>query len=558
MTQKLDEQLNQLVADPDVRTLMEHSIETRALFISYPKEINVSNFLAWLFNPNEGHGLGDKALKELINQAVISLENSESIDNRSKTSKSLANWDATKIFSTSFSNAIIQRELKTGNGKESIDLAVFDNFNKIAIFLELKFGAKERMRQTNDYHDDIVNNVLSHSPFKNNFKAIFIFMDSREEESQDKKWIALDYGWLVDFLNRQKMSPSIHENNQKILSEYAEFLDEEDQMHRLQKSHRELIDRVVEEHKGILNHFNSEFKRFSFSRYLSEKPRGNLAVSQTYFQSKKLWDFLFNYSEFEPLLLPVRKEFPDLITNPKQIRVFYNLARWEENLYSEEYRYWGVSISLKRINETNFELNSLFRIMGFKPQYENSIREIFIKMNPDRKAPSKNANKLQFPSKDVGGNKSAVMAVIQRIKDIDYHLKSIAPLQNDCFNQWILGVVIFPAPISIMTSLLTVACHIQPFDWFGIGYFWQGKYKPFLRPAHQYEAIGQFVQSLDFAQLMPSKRQRMTLDCRVKLVKRYHGRFEFISQHLQLNQTRLNINAAALIIHKILHCIHQH
>jgi hypothetical protein len=112
----LKDNLNALVADPDVRVLIENSIETRSLFISYPKEINVSNFLAWLFNPREGHGLGDRAVKELMNHAYQKFnENNINPVKESKTSITVKKWKSTKIFNSTFSNIVIQRELKVGD-----------------------------------------------------------------------------------------------------------------------------------------------------------------------------------------------------------------------------------------------------------------------------------------------------------------------------------------------------------------------------------------------------------------------------------------------------------
>ena len=250
--------LNDLIADSHVRTLLEHSIEKRALFISYPKEINVSNFLAWLFNPREGHGLGDKAIKELLTQARNIYDDDIEIDKDSETVKPLGKWGALKIFGTSFSNAIIQRELKVSDkSNDAIDLAIFDRTNKMAIFIEFKFGALQGNNQTKKYCDNILKK-LKKSPTFEGYAAIFIFLDQRDEQSKDKRWISLNTEWLVNFLKMQQDSPIIHSSNKKILSDYAELFDDEHQMHRLLSSHRETIDSVVIKHKVILQYFHKK------------------------------------------------------------------------------------------------------------------------------------------------------------------------------------------------------------------------------------------------------------------------------------------------------------
>lgn len=261
----MKENLNKLIADAEVRKLIEHSIETRALFISYPKEINISNFLAWLFNPREGHGLGDKAIKELLlqiydgaNQPIQLLDSTE--------------LNPFNIFNgklNNFNNVIIQRELKVNKeNKNAIDLAIFDTSNKIAIFIEVKFGAPEGKGQTNGYYKGIHTNVLKAF---SGYTPIFVFLDSQEKSCENTAWISLNMEWLVDFLKRQKDSPLIHQSNQNILSEYAEFFGEETRMAKLLNSYNDSIFQIVSEHKDILKHFNNTFRGENYIYIVNQK-----------------------------------------------------------------------------------------------------------------------------------------------------------------------------------------------------------------------------------------------------------------------------------------------
>lgn len=423
----MKDNLNALVADPDVRVLIENSIETRSLFISYPKEINVSNFLAWLFNPREGHGLGDRAVKELMNQArKLFDEENINLDNRSKTAITVSKWDSTKIFNATFSNIVIQRELKVGEGNNAIDLAIFDMTNKLAIFVELKLGASEGENQTNGYYDSIRKNLLSKAPFKD-YDAIFIFLDSRDTECKDTKWIPLGFEWLTDFLKRQKNSPIIHENNSRILSEYADLLDDENQMKKLELSHRDLIDRVAVVHKDILKHFNNNFRNSNYSEYLRSDTETQLELAQMYYQSKKLWDFVWDYSKFTPFIIPVKERFPYLVTETKQKNIYYNLTEWTE-FYSDDYPLWGIQVWLKRLNDnpSQFSLQTCFHVNGFKPQYAKEIREIAKKLKPDAKF-KENTNLLQMKSIEINENdvKKITQHVITRLSAINESLSKL-------------------------------------------------------------------------------------------------------------------------------------
>lgn len=410
-----------MVADPDVRVLIENSIETRSLFISYPKEINVSNFLAWLFNPREGHGLGDRAVKELMNQARKSFdEENINLDNRSKTAITISNWDSTKIFNATFSNIVIQRELKVGEGNNAIDLAIFDITNNLAIFVELKFGASEGENQTNGYYDSIRKNLLNKAPFKN-YDAIFIFLDSRDTECKDSKWIPLGFEWLTDFLKRQKNSPIIHENNSRILSEYADLLVDENQMKKLELSHRDLIDRVVLDHKNILTFFNNNFRNSNYSEYLRSDTETLQELAQMYYQSKKLWDFIWDYSKFTPFIIPVKERFPGLVTETKRKNIYYHLDEWE-SFYSDDYEHWGVQVWLKRLNDSppQFSLNTSFYVNEFEPQYAIKIREMAKNLNPNSTS-RETTNRLHMKSIDINGNdiKNITQHVIKRLNEIN-------------------------------------------------------------------------------------------------------------------------------------------
>ena len=64
MATKLE--INRFLCDPNFLMLVELQREQRLLFITDLTETRVSAFLAWLFRPQEGHGLGDRAIRELL------------------------------------------------------------------------------------------------------------------------------------------------------------------------------------------------------------------------------------------------------------------------------------------------------------------------------------------------------------------------------------------------------------------------------------------------------------------------------------------------------------
>ena len=90
--------------DDDVRWLIAKAKENRALKIAFPREIHISNLIGWLLAPNEGHGLGDLAIKELLLKAW------QAAKDQDKAPASIDQFKPTGITSASFGNSVVLRE----------------------------------------------------------------------------------------------------------------------------------------------------------------------------------------------------------------------------------------------------------------------------------------------------------------------------------------------------------------------------------------------------------------------------------------------------------------
>lgn len=69
MIEKEELELKKLVLDDDfakLQNLVNEEINLMEILRVSRKELPHSNFLAWFFNPNQSHNLGDFALKEFI------------------------------------------------------------------------------------------------------------------------------------------------------------------------------------------------------------------------------------------------------------------------------------------------------------------------------------------------------------------------------------------------------------------------------------------------------------------------------------------------------------
>lgn len=66
---EIENQLKELILDEDftnLQNLASEEVNLMEILGVAHRELQHSNFLAWLFNPNESHNLGDFAIKEFI------------------------------------------------------------------------------------------------------------------------------------------------------------------------------------------------------------------------------------------------------------------------------------------------------------------------------------------------------------------------------------------------------------------------------------------------------------------------------------------------------------
>ena len=95
------------------------------------KEIKHSNFLAWLFNANANHGVGDKFIRRFMQKVIKANQGIKTI-----------NSDVIKLSLLDFDTFIIKREWK------NIDIFMVSDEEKFTITIENKIYSSERANQT--------------------------------------------------------------------------------------------------------------------------------------------------------------------------------------------------------------------------------------------------------------------------------------------------------------------------------------------------------------------------------------------------------------------------
>jgi len=198
-------------------------------------EIRHSNFLSWLTDPNETHGLGDYFLKLLIKR-IARIANSFQIDTVSLID--IDYWD--------LENSEVFREEKY------IDLLIKDDKNKFVCVIENKIKSTEHDNQLQRYF----NHVISEFP---DYKKMFVYLTVEgeiPESDSSNNWIPFSYSQIVetiDYLLKSKgntLSNEIHIFISHYLEMLRRYIVEDSNVHKLCRriyiKHKRAIDLIIE------------------------------------------------------------------------------------------------------------------------------------------------------------------------------------------------------------------------------------------------------------------------------------------------------------------------
>ncbi|WP_341964194.1 PD-(D/E)XK nuclease family protein [Pseudomonas sp. RC10] len=196
------EAVEHLLCDPKLSDLCEIlKIGDDILDVITLSENQHSDFLAWMFDPREGHGQGDQILRDLLMSACeVAADVDCRLDGRGTTAKFFSEWPPSRIRTASFGSVFTARELGM-KASERVDLFVIDPMNKFVLLIENKAGTTHSQPQLDGYRASW-QEALANNPHLKEYSSVFIALD-REfdfEEGSDRPstsyWLHLGYEWL--------------------------------------------------------------------------------------------------------------------------------------------------------------------------------------------------------------------------------------------------------------------------------------------------------------------------------------------------------------------------
>lgn len=159
-------------------------------------EIRHSNMLAWLIDPNEGHGLGDSVLRGIIHYAI---ENTNHLG-----------LDVFKTLLMDFHNFVILREWR------NIDILAVSRQERFVVCIENKISSDEHDDQLERYREIVKSEYQG-------YQVVFLFLTPDGYDSSDSEhWQTIGYQNILDIIVAAKERTELLPDVSLLIENYVE------------------------------------------------------------------------------------------------------------------------------------------------------------------------------------------------------------------------------------------------------------------------------------------------------------------------------------------------
>jgi len=221
-------------------------------------EARHSDFLSFVLNPRESHGLGDVFLTRLL-QRVVSRAGSEAA---SVGAVDLDVWD--------LSNTQVHRE------RGNIDILLINETHRFIVVIENKIDTREHSGQLQRYRKWVAQEYQDYQP-------LFIFLSPDGDTPSDDAYVALEYDLICHILETllQTRAPTMGHEVRMAVSHYTQML----RRHIMNESEPvALARRIYAKHQKALD-FIFEHKPDRQSE-IAEKLRHLIEISDRFVQDR--------------------------------------------------------------------------------------------------------------------------------------------------------------------------------------------------------------------------------------------------------------------------------
>ncbi|ANJ58381.1 hypothetical protein PMA3_25695 [Pseudomonas silesiensis] len=371
----LDSLVDELYADPNVQRMLALSTHSEPLQICYPKEVNVSRFLAWLLDPSQGHGLGDQAIKSLLTRAGVSAHQANlTLNDR----RFLA---AANIHTLAFSSIIVVTEAELGLPGEAryIDVLAVDPAAKLYVAIENKFGYREGKDQTKTYFNALRKLFPT-------YRGIHLYLDSNDSEPEDDHWISINYTWLTEFLGHTEQLSWVAPHVKATMAQFRQAVQEEDDVAEGSVLGK-LVTHVASQHGSSLDALHKILTPNaprSRAKDLAELVKGmasgneakaNIRLFQLYCRRPNIWDRCLKERKFARFYRVLGEQFSHLVADPRRVVTYFSLKEFERLLDPELGTAWAAAIRIRQDGE-HFCVTTYVSLSCVKTQLRTQLLHI--------------------------------------------------------------------------------------------------------------------------------------------------------------------------------------
>lgn len=207
-------------------------------------EIRHSAILAWLLNPQETHGLGDKFLKAFISKSLRGHH---------------ANMQpsALEVSQADMMDTEVRREWR------HIDILLMSPRNKWAFVIENKFDSGQHTNQLTRYLD-LVQSTFGEDAFPH-IRGIFLSL--WDEKPKDGRYAPIQYGSICEILAEQALSGRhpLTAEVETFIKHYLEVIREAADMNEEQIKLEQLAKQLYRDHRRVLDFIIEHGKATDFS-----------------------------------------------------------------------------------------------------------------------------------------------------------------------------------------------------------------------------------------------------------------------------------------------------
>lgn len=298
-------------------------------------EVGISKIIAWLLDSEETHELGNKFSRAFITQ----------LNKKAKLGLSV----------NALNKAIIVCEYPIRHNNQNRRLDILITTDELCIVIENKFGCKEHNNQLNCYKK-----YFEDARKKKQVSSYFVYLDvnydeSGEENTINSDWIALNYDWILDFLNENVQSAA--KEAKLVLSEFRAMIegyDLYDDIDELCLKHHELIDEV------------EQIRQEKVTDFIFSKSSFNLELFKVYKKYQWIFDRLIYQNKFYNHIKLVKDICNEMrYKNTIKYNIKKNMIEFtHKDTYSfaeEQGEYWGSYIIVENI-EDNYSLKLSFNL----------------------------------------------------------------------------------------------------------------------------------------------------------------------------------------------------